>query len=98
MLGADETVPNAYPVRRMPAPAQLLHRLNREMVRLQKCGFIACLCARIVADGTITIANASEHFSQEDDITGLTLIRSHRSAPCVEHSSYRPSAKRTHCK
>lgn len=59
MLGADETSPNAYPVRRMPAPAQLLHRLNYEMVRLQKCGFITCLCARIAADGTITIANSS---------------------------------------
>lgn len=41
-----------------PAPAQLLTRLNREMVRLQKGGFITCLCARIAADGAMTIANA----------------------------------------
>ncbi len=39
--------------------AQLLARLNREMVRLQKDGgFVTCLCARIAADGTLTLANA----------------------------------------
>lgn len=40
------------------APAQLLARLNREMTRLQKGGFITCLCARIAADGSVTLANA----------------------------------------
>jgi len=39
-------------------PAQLLTRLNREMVRLQKGGFVTCLCARIGKDGALTIANA----------------------------------------
>ena len=41
-----------------PSPAQLLSRLNREMVRLQKGGFVTCLCARIAANGAITLANA----------------------------------------
>jgi Stage II sporulation protein E (SpoIIE) len=41
-----------------PAPALLLARLNREMVRLQMGGFITCLCARMAADGAITLANA----------------------------------------
>ena len=41
-----------------PSPAHFLARLNREMVRLQKGGFITCLCARIAADGNITLANA----------------------------------------
>lgn len=41
-----------------PTPAQLLTRLNREMVRLQKGGFITCLCARLAADGAMILANA----------------------------------------
>jgi hypothetical protein len=41
-----------------PSPALLLTRLNREMVRLQKGGFITCLCARISAEGDLTLANA----------------------------------------
>ncbi len=42
-----------------PGPAQLLARLNREMVRLQKDGgFVTCLCARVLGDGTLTLANA----------------------------------------
>ncbi|HTV81250.1 MAG TPA: PP2C family protein-serine/threonine phosphatase [Acidobacteriaceae bacterium] len=42
-----------------PSPAQLLARLNREMVRLQKDGgFITCFCARIAPDGALTLANA----------------------------------------
>jgi len=40
------------------SPAQLLARLNREMARLQKDGFITCLCAHISADGSLTLANA----------------------------------------
>lgn len=39
-------------------PAQLLARLNREMFRLQKGGFITCLCARFATDGAMTLANA----------------------------------------
>jgi hypothetical protein len=38
-------------------PPQLLARLNREMVRLQKGAFVTCLCVRIAADGAMTIAN-----------------------------------------
>jgi hypothetical protein len=40
------------------SPAQLLARLNREMVRLQKGGFITCLCLRIAVDGHVTLSNA----------------------------------------
>jgi hypothetical protein len=40
------------------SPAQILARLNREMVRLQKGGFITCLCVRIAADGHVTLSNA----------------------------------------
>ena len=39
-------------------PGQLLARLNREVVRLQKGGFITCLCALIGGDGNVTLANA----------------------------------------
>ncbi|HTV82820.1 MAG TPA: SpoIIE family protein phosphatase [Acidobacteriaceae bacterium] len=39
-------------------PAELLERLNRRMVRLQKGGFISCLCARIEPDGTLAMASA----------------------------------------
>jgi sigma-B regulation protein RsbU (phosphoserine phosphatase) len=40
------------------SPAQLLDRLNREMVRLQKGGFVTCLCASVAVDGAVTLANA----------------------------------------
>jgi phosphoserine phosphatase RsbU/P len=40
------------------APAQLLERLNREVLRAKSGGFITCLCARVAADGTVTLANA----------------------------------------
>jgi hypothetical protein len=39
-------------------PAQLLERLNRKMVRLQKGGFITCLCTQIKPDGALTMASA----------------------------------------
>jgi phosphoserine phosphatase RsbU/P len=39
-------------------PAELLERLNRRMVRLQKGGFITCLCAQMKPDGTLTMASA----------------------------------------
>lgn len=39
-------------------PAQLLSRLNREIVRSSDGGFITCLCARLDVDGEVTIANA----------------------------------------
>jgi Stage II sporulation protein E (SpoIIE) len=42
-----------------PGPAELLARLNREMVRLQKDGgFVTCLCVHISVDGGLTLANA----------------------------------------
>jgi Stage II sporulation protein E (SpoIIE) len=42
-----------------PDPAELLARLNREMVRLQKDGgFVTCLCVHISVDGCLTLANA----------------------------------------
>ncbi|HWE87103.1 MAG TPA: SpoIIE family protein phosphatase [Terracidiphilus sp.] len=40
------------------APASILTRLNREMVRLQCGGFITCLCVRMAQDGSLTLANA----------------------------------------
>jgi hypothetical protein len=40
------------------APAELLARLNAEVIRSRGSGFITCLCARIAADGTVTLANA----------------------------------------
>ncbi len=39
-------------------PAMLLTRLNREMARSSKEGFVTCLCARITRDGAVTLANA----------------------------------------
>jgi hypothetical protein len=39
-------------------PAVLLQRLNREICRHHREGFITCICARISTDGAITIANA----------------------------------------
>jgi hypothetical protein len=41
-----------------PGPALLLTRLNREMTRFQKGGFVTCLCARIGPGGVLTVANA----------------------------------------
>jgi phosphoserine phosphatase RsbU/P len=39
-------------------PAQLLGRLNSEIVRAQDGGFITCICARITANGELHLANA----------------------------------------
>ena len=39
-------------------PAVLLQRLNREICRHHREGFITCICARISTDGAVTIANA----------------------------------------
>jgi serine phosphatase RsbU (regulator of sigma subunit) len=39
-------------------PASLLTRLNQEMTRSSKEGFVTCLCARVDRDGTLTLANA----------------------------------------
>jgi hypothetical protein len=39
-------------------PAELLVRLNREMLRAEDGGFITCLCAKIFDDGRMMIANA----------------------------------------
>jgi serine phosphatase RsbU (regulator of sigma subunit) len=39
-------------------PAQLLSRLNQEMLRAPDSGFITCLCLRIELDGKIILANA----------------------------------------
>ena len=39
-------------------PAALLTRLNQEMTRSSKEGFVTCLCARVARDSTLTLANA----------------------------------------
>lgn len=39
-------------------PAALLTRLNQEITRSIKEGFVTCLCARVLVDGTVTLANA----------------------------------------
>jgi hypothetical protein len=39
-------------------PAALLARLNRQIQRAQKGGFVTCLCVRITANGQLTAANA----------------------------------------
>jgi serine phosphatase RsbU (regulator of sigma subunit) len=39
-------------------PAELLTRLNLEMLRTEDGGFITCLCARLSHNGTVAIANA----------------------------------------
>ncbi len=39
-------------------PADFLARLNQQLVRSQESGFVTCICARIGADGEVTIANA----------------------------------------
>jgi hypothetical protein len=41
-----------------PGPAALLERLNREMMRFRKDGFVTCVCLRIARDGMATIASA----------------------------------------
>jgi serine phosphatase RsbU (regulator of sigma subunit) len=40
------------------SPAELLTRLNREVLEAQEHGFITCLCLRIDADGMAAAANA----------------------------------------
>ncbi len=40
------------------APGRLVERLNAEVLRSRSGGFITCLCARITADGSVTLANA----------------------------------------
>ena len=39
-------------------PAELLNRLNRELLSGLDGGFITCVCARVTANGGITLANA----------------------------------------
>lgn len=39
-------------------PAELLARLNRQMVQAQDGGFVTCIAARMAADGELTVANA----------------------------------------
>ncbi|HTX75576.1 MAG TPA: SpoIIE family protein phosphatase [Terracidiphilus sp.] len=39
-------------------PAELLERLNRQMVQAQDGGFVTCIAARLAADGELTVANA----------------------------------------
>lgn len=41
-----------------PGPAALLERLNREMTRFHKDGFVTCVCLRIAHNGIATIASA----------------------------------------
>ena len=40
------------------SPGVLLARLNRQMLATQESGFITCLCVRMSAQGTVTMANA----------------------------------------
>jgi hypothetical protein len=40
------------------SPAQILMRLNSQLVGATDGGFITCLCARIAADGSLKVANA----------------------------------------
>ncbi len=40
------------------SPAQILVRLNSQLVGATDGGFITCLCARIAADGSLKVANA----------------------------------------
>ncbi|HKF46038.1 MAG TPA: PP2C family protein-serine/threonine phosphatase [Terracidiphilus sp.] len=39
-------------------PAKLLARLNQQLTQAQEGGFVTCLCARIEAEGRVTLANA----------------------------------------
>lgn len=39
-------------------PVALLSRLNRQICATQESGFVTCLCARIDANGAVTVANA----------------------------------------
>ncbi len=40
------------------SPAPLLSALNQQLLQSQESGFVTCLCARVLANGEITIANA----------------------------------------
>ena len=40
------------------SPAELLHRLNHQICEAKNGGFITCSCARIDAQGAVTLANA----------------------------------------
>jgi len=40
------------------SPSQILSRLNSQLASSSDGGFVTCLCARIAADGTLTLANA----------------------------------------
>src|SRR5579859_3162695 len=39
-------------------PAELLRRLNHEIMRTRDSGFITCLCVRISVNGEVSLANA----------------------------------------
>jgi hypothetical protein len=40
------------------SPAQILSRLNHQLAASSDGGFVTCLCARLAADGALTLANA----------------------------------------
>lgn len=40
------------------SPAAVLTRLNRQLAETHDEGFITCVCARLMPDGTVTVANA----------------------------------------
>jgi hypothetical protein len=40
------------------SPAQILHRLNKQLVSSSDGGFVTCLCAHICSSGSLTLANA----------------------------------------
>lgn len=41
-----------------PSPREVLSRLNQQLRHLYLEGFVTCLCVRLSADGTLTLANA----------------------------------------
>jgi hypothetical protein len=45
-------------VKETERPGEILDRLNRELTENKIGGFVTCICARVDANGTITVANA----------------------------------------
>lgn len=52
-LGALRTL-----VKENLSPAAVLTRLNRQMAEMRDEGFITCVCAQLLPDGAVTVANA----------------------------------------
>jgi serine phosphatase RsbU (regulator of sigma subunit) len=41
-----------------PSPSQILYRLNNQLATSSDGGFVTCICVRIAADGSLSVANA----------------------------------------